>query len=82
MSNLETEHFLITKWSELGLTFDPNEFADKEAVAEIIRVTRGNFRLLYKLLDQISHIMKVNSLNALTKEVVEVARENLIIGSV
>jgi DNA transposition AAA+ family ATPase len=82
MSSLEMEHLLITKWSELGLTFDPNEFADKEAVAEIVRVTRGNFRLLYRLFDQISRVMKINNLNALTKEVVEVARENLIIGSV
>jgi DNA transposition AAA+ family ATPase len=82
MSSLETEHLLITKWGELGLTFDPNAFADKEAVAEIIRVTRGNFRLLCKLFDQISHIMGVNNINALTKEVVETARENLIIGLV
>jgi DNA transposition AAA+ family ATPase len=82
ISNEEMEHILSTKWTELGMTFNIQDFTDKEALSEIIRITRGNFRLLTRLFTQIDRVMKINNLNVLTKEVVEVARENLIIGSI
>ena len=55
--------------------------ADKEALAAIIRVTGGNFRLLHRLITQIARLVEINALQTVTREVVEVARESLVIGT-
>jgi hypothetical protein len=44
-------------------------------------VTGGNFRLLDRLLTQIARVLEINSLRQVTGEVVEAARENLVIGT-
>ena len=43
--------------------------------------TTGNFRLLHRLLTQIARIVGINALQAVTSEVVEAARESLVIGT-
>ena len=53
-----------------------------DAIATIIRVTNGNFRLLHRLLTQIERILEINSRTVLTKGVVEAERETLVIGQV
>src|SRR5215510_7519964 len=47
----------------------------------IIRVTGGNFRLLHRLLTQIARLVEINALRTITSEVVEAARESLVIGT-
>jgi hypothetical protein len=44
---------------------------DEDALAAIIRVTGGNFRLLHRLLTQVARIMEINALQNVTAEVVE-----------
>ncbi len=80
ISNQEMEFVLEHHWKKLGLKLSLNDFTDKEAVASIIRATSGNFRLLTRIFSQIERIMKVNSLSSITKEVVEAARQCLVIG--
>ncbi|WP_026820632.1 AAA family ATPase [Arthrobacter castelli] len=54
--------------------------AHATAVATIVRITAGNFRLVDRLLTQIERVQRVNDLDALTPEVVEAARQALLIG--
>lgn len=75
-------HFVLQQhWQELGLAFKPDDFTDAEAISAIIRITGGNFRLLNRLLKQIARILQVNGLTFITCEVVEAARECLVIGT-
>jgi hypothetical protein len=53
---------------------------DSEALTNVIRVTSGNFRLFERLLTQIERITEINKLTRVGKEVVEAARESLVIG--
>lgn len=56
------------------------DFTDREALSAIVRITQGNFRLLMRLLAQIKRILEINKLQTVTKEVVDTARESLVIG--
>lgn len=58
------------------------EFADAQAVATIVRITRGNFRLLHRLLIQIQRVLRINELHTITAEVVDAARSTLVIGDI
>ena len=49
-------------------------------IANIVRITAGNFRLVDRLLTQIERVQTVNDLDELTPEVVEAARQALLIG--
>jgi DNA transposition AAA+ family ATPase len=80
LSREEMHGVLQHKWQQLGLILD-REGADAEAVATIIRITGGNFRLLQRLFGQMERVMQINQLRTVTKEVVESARELLVIGS-
>ena len=69
-------------WSKLGLELDRNNFSDTEAIAAVARITNGNFRLIHRLFSQIKRIMKVNELTSISKEVVQAARDCLVIGNI
>lgn len=75
------EHaFVLAKhWPHLGLA-DADDFTTAEAIAAITRITGGNFRLTSRLTTQIERILDINQMTTVTKEVVEAARESLIIG--
>jgi hypothetical protein len=66
-------------WTPPGVKL-PGDSIDSVAAASIIRITGGNFRLLNRLLTQVERILEINALPLVTKEVVEAARENLVIG--
>jgi DNA transposition AAA+ family ATPase len=73
----EMRRLLAKRWSPPGVTFPE---MDSEAVASVIRITGGNFRLFKRLLTQIERIVVINNLTQVSKEAVKVARENLVIG--
>jgi hypothetical protein len=55
--------------------------SDEETLAAVLRITGGNFRLLDRLLTQISRVLEINELQQITPAVVEAARESLVIGT-
>jgi DNA transposition AAA+ family ATPase len=75
----EIRDLLDQRWTPPGVHL-PQHPLDPETVAAIIRITGGNFRLLNRLLTQIERILEINSLQQVTKAVVEAARESLVIG--
>jgi DNA transposition AAA+ family ATPase len=79
LSEEETRFFLEQRWSH-HVNAHSDDFTDQEAIAAILRITRGNIRLIERLLMQVELILVANALTVVTKEVVETARKNLIIG--
>ena len=77
----EIRQLLGQQWVPSGVRLPPQPWTD-DAVAAIIRITGGNFRLLNRLLTQMERILEINGMNAITKTVVETARETLVIGQV
>jgi predicted secreted protein len=53
---------------------------ERPIAAAIVRITSGNFRLIQRLFAQIASLLAINRLQTVTKEVVEAAREQLVIG--
>ena len=70
------EHY----FRELNIGLNPDDFTDHETITTIVSVTRGNFRLFRRLFTQIKRIMQINNTSTVTKEIVQAARECLVIG--
>lgn len=68
------------KWAYLGIDIKLEDFSDYEAIATIIKITKGNFRLMHRLFAQIDRILRINQINKITVEVVEADRDSLVIG--
>ncbi|MGH2715638.1 MAG: AAA family ATPase [Thermoleophilaceae bacterium] len=81
LSSDELRFVLAHHWQRLGLTLSAEDFTDTEAVAAVARITGGNFRLVHRLFAQIQRILEINQLTTVTREVVEAARETLVIGA-
>jgi Holliday junction resolvasome RuvABC ATP-dependent DNA helicase subunit len=70
---------LRSHWAPTGVQLPKNDVSS-EVAAAITRLTRGNFRLLTRLLTQMQRVVEINQLNEFSIDVVETARENLVIG--
>ena len=81
LSTAQVREVLQRPWSPSGVALPERGVTDEATLAAIIRVTGGNFRLLHRLLTQIARIVEINALETVTSEVVEVARESLVIGT-
>jgi hypothetical protein len=68
-------------WLPPGVSLPHKGLNDEEVRATIVRITGGNFRLLQRLLTQSARLMEINALSEITREVVETARETLVIGT-
>lgn len=80
LTNEELLFVLSRHWKRLGQQLDLDDFTDAQAVAAVQRITRGNFRLLERLLPQIQRVLKINDLTTITNDVIEAAASTLIIG--
>lgn len=77
LSTSEMRRLLDENWMPPGVSLP---LLDQEATAAVIRITCGNFRLLHRLLAQAERIAQINELSGITHQVVEAARESLVIG--
>lgn len=82
LSAEEVRDLFRHQWTPSGVVLPEKGLNDEDVLATIIRVTGGNFRLLHRLLTQVARLVEINALSQITREVVEAARENLVIGIV
>lgn len=80
LSKYETHHILEYQWSDLGIDLKLEDFSDYEAITTIIKITKGNFRLIHRLFTQIDRVLKINNMTTINVEVVEAAKDSLVIG--
>lgn len=73
---------VLTRWWQTDdrSSNDPDDLSQSVAIATVARITSGNFRLVDRLLTQIQRIREINHLDTITPEVVDAAREDLLIG--
>lgn len=81
LSQDSVRQLLHDRWCPLGITLPKDALSDSEGVNAIIRVTGGNFRLLHRLLTQIGRVLDINGLETVTPDVVDAARESLVVGT-
>ena len=81
LSEEEVAFIIRNHLQSLNITIHEKDFADQEAIASFTRITQGNFRLINRLLQQTIRVLEINRLSSITKEVVEAARECLVIGN-
>jgi len=73
-----TSHPSCTTTGSNGLPFDPTD--PQGAATAITRTTGGNFRLIERLMSQIARVLDINQLDVITAEVVDAARQTLVVG--
>ncbi len=78
----ETEMRLVTATHPaiFGITFDPDSLEGIKALAAVIRLTRGNLRLVERLLAHLQRIMDLNAATEIMLKVVRGTRDRLVIG--
>ena len=81
LSHEEARFVLEQHWQGWGGTIHNDEFADQEAVTAIITITAGNFRLINRLMSQVRRIKELNQMTIVTREMVDAARDCLVIGT-
>lgn len=79
LTDADIQLLLEQRWAPVGIHL-PDLSPAPEVITAVIRLTRGNFRLLVRLLTQMERVLAINGLETLSVHVVETARENLVIG--
>ena len=60
----DIQALLEERWAPVGIQF-PDSTPNQEVISAIIRLTRGNFRLLVRLLTQMERVLAINKLQSL-----------------
>lgn len=72
----EMRTFINVKWKELSLPLS----ADDAVSTAIMRIANGNFRALHRIFMEIKRLQKLNCLPIVTPDLIEVARQGLLLG--
>lgn len=76
----ETTFIIERHLDKLSTQIDSNHFSDYESLLAIARTTRGNFRILNRLFQQIERLMQINKVDSISADLINAARECLVIG--
>ena len=71
---------LLHYWQQLGVRAESLD-AGGELVAAIIRITGGNFRLIERLMTQVGRLLDINGFDDITVDLVNAARQTLVVGT-
>jgi len=75
----EVQNLLEQCWTPPGVILLQAGFTP-EVVDRMVRMTSGNLRLLSRLLTQIERVLSVNDAQVVSVDIVEAARDSLVIG--
>ncbi len=78
----QAEQVIQHYWKEIVGKMNTEQKEYKDTVVVIMRISNGNFRLIQRLFKQIKRVLKINDLKEITVEVVEAARDCLVIGEI
>jgi DNA transposition AAA+ family ATPase len=79
LGDVEMQELLERRGTPAGVRFSKGTLTP-EVIARLIRITSGNLRLLTKLLTQIVRVLSVNETAQVSIQIVEAARDSLVIG--
>ena len=79
LGGAEVQDLLDQCWTPPGVTLPDSGFTP-EVVARLIRMSGGNLRLLTRLLTQVERVLGINDAQVVSVEIVEAARDSLVIG--
>lgn len=82
LAGTDLDLLLDRKVDDLAISRKVSVTLEPEARAAIVRVTQGNFRLVDRLFAQIERVLQLNTLDQITVDVIDAAREGLVIGTV
>ncbi len=71
---------LARYWQQLALPVDDAN-PDADVINAIVRITGGNFRLIERLMTQIGRLREINNIAGITVDLVNAARQTLVIGT-
>jgi Holliday junction resolvasome RuvABC ATP-dependent DNA helicase subunit len=81
LSGREFQNVVERQWVQLQLDSAMDHGMDAAVLNAIARVTGGNFRLIQRLFAQIDRVLTINSLATVTTDVVDAARESLVVSA-
>ena len=79
LADVEMQEILERRWTPAGVRL-PGGNLMPEVIARLIRITSGNLRLLTRLLTQVERVLSVNDASEVSVQIVEAARDSLVIG--
>jgi hypothetical protein len=82
LGGAELQHIIQRQSQQLGVGLELYGGTDAGILSSIMRITGGNFRLVERLFAQIQRVAQINQLATLTPELVEMAQESLVIGTI
>ena len=77
----ELRRILMERFPDLAGTAPIQGLSSADVLAAILQITSGNLRLVVRLLTQIARVLEVNALEIVTVDVVDAARDVLVIGT-